>query len=489
MSEESPVYLKRTYCNPLAIPDLPRGDTVDGWDGMEFAGKGPEAYRSIADPSVSYFDGKWYLYPSYGMCWVSEDFVSWKHVRTEPYNMRYSPTVIPWRGRYLMTSHSHGIYVSDSPVGPFECLGDFIMPDGKTKRFADPALFIDDDGRIYLYYCSRDPQDERGLVCSWGVELDGDDPRRFVGEPRVINRFRTENRWERGGPWNENTEDGWIEGQWMIKHNGRYYFIYSAPNTEYKSYCMAVYYSDKGPLEGFVCQKRNPLTEHRQGLVSGAGHGSVAHGPGNSLWAFYTTTLGYAHIFERRIGMDPVFVDENGELCCKVTDTPQFGCGEAEHPQTDNSAGLLPVTFSRRASAKASSSTEGRNGFYALDESMLTWWQPKKNDPEPTLTLDTEADYVCEAARLIWREAGLDYDAGIVPGPLGYVIEGRIRGGEWRILLDASDNEEDLLIDYRTFPPVCCRELRLRITAAPAGITPGVISFAVFGTRKKMTDK
>ncbi|MBQ9544064.1 MAG: family 43 glycosylhydrolase [Clostridia bacterium] len=483
MSQKDPICLRRTYCNPLSIPDIPRGDSVDCRHEKEH-----EIYRSIADPSVMYHGGKWYLYPSYGMCWVSEDLVSWKHVRTEPYNMKYSPTVIGWKNKFLMTSHSNGLYVSDSPVGPFEYLGDFILPCGKTKRFADPALFADDDGRIYLYYCDADPEDERGLVCSWGVELEKDDPRRFKGEPRVINRFCSEHFWERSGPYNEDAESGWIEGQWMIKHKGRYYFIYSSPNTEYKSYCMAVYYSDVSPLEGFVCQMRNPLTEHRSGLVSGAGHGCVTHGPDGTLWAFYTTTLCAAHIFERRIGMDPVFVDENGELYCRVTDTPQFGCGEADEPEKDNSAGLLPVTFYRRGSVKASSESEGRSAFYALDESMLTWWQPEDADPEPTLTLDTEGDYVCEAARVIWRDVGLDYDAGIVPGPFRYVIEGRTSGGEWTALVDARDNETDLAIDYRSFPPVCCRELRLRITGSPKGITPGLISMCVFGTRKRRNE-
>ena len=91
-----------TYCNPLSLPDIPRGK--DDWYRYEkemFSHENkPKAvtvpdYRSISDPTVMYYDNKWYLYPSYGMAWVTEDFQNWKHVRTEPYCPKYSPTIVP----------------------------------------------------------------------------------------------------------------------------------------------------------------------------------------------------------------------------------------------------------------------------------------------------------------------------------------------------------------------------------------------------------
>ena len=66
-----------TYANPLSIPSIPRGsDHV----GNGFSGLPHPDYRSISDPSVMLHDGRWYLYPSYGMTWVSEDFVHWDYV-------------------------------------------------------------------------------------------------------------------------------------------------------------------------------------------------------------------------------------------------------------------------------------------------------------------------------------------------------------------------------------------------------------------------
>ena len=110
----------------------------------------------------------------------------------------------------------------------------------------------------------------------------------------------------------------------MVKHEKRYYLIYAANGTEFAGYAMGAYYSDEGPLSGFRYQKRNPIVSSKQGIVRGGGHGSIIHAPDGSMWAFYTVPMAYAHVFERRIGMDRVLVDEDGELSCpKVTDTPQ----------------------------------------------------------------------------------------------------------------------------------------------------------------------
>lgn len=62
---------------------------------------------------------------------------------------------------------------------------------------------------------------------------------------------------------------------------------------------------------------------------------------------------------------------------------------------------LLPVSLRLRQTVKASSYREGRNAFYAIDESMLTWWQPEEGDKEPCLTVNLSADYTVSAVRII----------------------------------------------------------------------------------------
>ena len=44
-------------------------------------------------------------------------------------------------------------------------------------------------------------------------------------------------------------------------------------------------------------------------------------------------------------------------------------------------------------------------------------------------------------------------------------------------------NDADMSIDYQTFPAQTGMFVRLTITGWPEGITPGVISFTVFGKR------
>lgn len=485
--------LTKTYCNPLSLPDIPSGK--DDWFKYEkkmFSHDTPPAeytgpnYRSISDPTVFYYDNKWYLYPSYGMAWVTEDFCNWKHVRTEPYCGKYSPCITKWGDRFLLTSWYCPLYVGDNPLGPFELLGDFIKPDGSTFVPCDPCIFTDDDGRIYMYaYDSRNVEGVENHICQVvGYELSTENPRQVVRGPEVIFEMNPkENPWERHGYHNQNKDFGWIEGPHLLKHNGRYYLIYAAPDTCDSSYCMAVYYSDDEPLGGFHCQKRNPLTVSRYGIVAGAGHGCVEHGPNNTLWAFYTIATTHLHMYERRIGMDLVAVDENGELYCPhgITDTPQYIPGYCSDPVNGVYQPEL-YSLTGRKRPRASSCMAGRDAIYATDESPLTYWEPDANDAVPTLTCNLSASYYVAALRVFWRDNGLDYLTRVLPGPIGYTLEGLCDNG-WEMLLDNRNPKEERNIDYKTFPVKKCREVRLTITDWPEGIHPGVIDFTVFGNK------
>ncbi len=478
---------RKTWCNPLPLPQCPRG--TDGWDVMEPTGETPADYRSVSDPSVLYENGKWYLYPSYGMAYVSTDFVTWKHIRTNPYNMKYSPVVIPFRGRYLMTSHSHGLYTADSPLGDFTYLSDFLLPSGETMRPADPALFADDDGRLYLYCIGARPGSHRNttITGTYGVELDPENPCRCLTELQCLFEFNPAHAWERFGEKRQDPYCGWLEGQWMYKRNGRYYLVYASAATEYTKYCMAAYISDEGPLTGFRVQKHNPITESHSRLIAGAGHGCVVDGPGDTIWAFYTLSVGCTHMYERLVGMDLLAINEEGELYAPhgVTDTPQFAPGSRPDPVTGNDAGLYPLTARQRGRVTASSAAPGRNGFYALDESLLTYWQPEEGDAVPTLTVDLQAPYLVSALRILWRDVGLDYEGGVLPGPYGYLLEGKVSGENdtWISVWDRRDNREDSNVVYAEFPSVSIEKVRLVITSHPVGITPAVMDFTVFGIR------
>lgn len=475
-----------TYCNPLSIADIPEGRWLD----FSLVGEGECAdYRSIADPSVVYHDGKWILYPSYSVAYVTEDFVHWKHVDIGVPHFRYSPAVVQFRDQWYIIGHGvTEMYVSDSPLGPFRLCGHLTGVDGKPVVSID-GCFLADDDRLYFYWhmgmpCPED-MDVESLTCTVAAELDPEKPWQMITEPVRINQFDPNVEWQRTGEHHQNARMGWIEGQWAMKIDGKYYLLYSGSGTQYSSYTNGVLISEEGPLTGFKPQTRHdPLTEKRHGLMRGAGHGSLVRGPKDTLWIFYTCFFGFNHMFERRIGMDPVGIDENGELYCPaVTETPQFAPGVLERPELGNDAGWLPLTFMERPTA--TSCLPGREPIYASDDSVLTWWQRDPADEHAALTwrLCSDSRYEIYALRIIWRDVGMDSTGGVNPGPFRYVVEYAPDAGleQWKMLLDASENAEDLCIDYRRVSMVKAYGLRLRIVGAPKGIEPGLVSFTAFG--------
>ncbi len=333
-------------------------------------------------------------------------------------------------------------------------------------------LFADDDGRLYAYWGLGGP----GI---FGAEMDPDRPDRLLTVPKRLFGYDPSHEWEHFGPSNEDPSKSYVEGSWMVKVGSRYYLTYAAPGTEWRTYGMGAYVSD-APLGEFRYQSRNPILRQTAGLVRGPGHGCLVRGPRGTLWAFYTCNVCYEHVFERRIGMDPAGVDENGELfVLPATDTPQLAPGVLDHPENGNSAGLANVALNRRCIA--SSRAPGREPIYAADDSMLTWWQPADGDAAPSMEAEFIGVFRVSAMRIVWKDVGLDYDAGALPGPFRYRVLTSEDGSRWDVAVDASANNADMLIDYRVFDPRPASRARLEILSSPPGIRPGVIHFAVFG--------
>lgn len=475
-----------TYCNPLPVADIKSGRWLD----TSLTNANPrdfKDYRSISDPSVIYHEGKWIMYPSYSVAYVSEDFVNWKHVDIGISNLRYSPAVTEFRGKWYLIGHGMTeMYSADNPLGPFELCGHMTDKNGKIKVTLD-GCFLADGDRLYFYWCEVEDgnSDVEYVTGTVGVELDPEKPWQMIGEPVRINTFNTEQKWQRMGEHNQNERMGWIEGQWMKKIGSRYYLLYSGCGTEHGTYANGIMYSDEGPLSGFKPQKNHdPFTSKRTGLMRGAGHGCLVDGPAGTLWTFYTYIFNFNHMFERRIGMDPVGIDADGELYCpSLTETPQCAPGTGIQPEKGNGVDWLPLTFMKRPTA--TSCAPGRDAIYASDDSVLSWWQPADDDKEPVITfrLGDKTCYTVKSVRIIWRDINMETLDGIYPGAFQYVIEYAKTPGmdKWEMLIDASENRTDLCIDYRETEPVTAYGIRLRILGAPKGITPGLVSLTAFG--------
>lgn len=450
------------YCNPIAVEDYPMGH------GGESDRQSNRDYRSLADPEVIRIGSQWFMFPTYALAWVSDDLVRWRHVEVEPRDVGPAPTILAYHGMFYLSGGDGPLYCANSPLGPYHPLGMFRKPDGSPLSLRDTMLFSDDDDRVYLYW---------GLGTSgvWGAELAANDLTQLICEPASLIRFDPSHEWERFGEHNQSFGQTYLEGAYLLKEKNRYYLVYSAPGTCYGSYCLAAYVSDEGPLSGFSCQKRNPILSGHHGLVRGPGHGSFSRAKDGSLWCFYTITLCYDHKYERRIAMDPAGVDENGEL---YVDGPSCVPRPAPDSCADNAT--LPWTLTSFNPVWASSCAPGRDGLYAVDESMLTWWQPAPHDTEPTLSVRLRAWYRLSGFRLIWRDVGLDVASGYTAGAFRFVIEARLDSG-WVTVVNRSHSTHDFNCDFLSCESCLADAVRIRVLGGPQGITPGLIDFTAFG--------
>ena len=403
-----------------------------------------EQFRELADPTALWDDGKWYLYPSVDMAWVSVDNgATWQH---HPLNIRdvgYAPTVVKHRGKFLLMASDSALYSSDSALGPFTKSDASRFPASPgCPVFTDPMLFSDDDGRLFFYWgCTQ----SGGI---WGVELNATNLTSVLTTPKELIHFDpVAFPWEAVGDWNQNTTSGWVEGSWMIKHGGKYF-----PDVLRRRHREP--HLRDGRLHILFASRtvhpaktKSVLPEYRR-----PGHG---HGPRLCCCRTGRPALGFLHDSRRRGAWlrapswdGPRGNDANGELYVpSATSLPQWLPGK-------NSGGTkirrhrVAADQWRDADVwlKLRSESVGR---FAVDNEMRTWWQPAADDAHPVLTSQFPAPATIHAVRVIWRDVGLDSNRGVMPGPFRYRVELETAKDKWTTILDRSESTEDLLIDYR----------------------------------------
>lgn len=209
-----------------------------------------------ADPTARVFEGKLYLYPSHDIpspierlkewfcmadyhVFSSENLVDWTDhgmilsqenvpwVDSESYSM-WAPDCVYKDGKYYFyfpaspkgkKGFNVGVAIADKPYGPFKPLPEPIKGVGGI----DPCVLLDTDGQAYLYWSGR------GL----NVAKLKDNMTELASEPVLVT----------------DVEDGFKEGPFAFKHNGKYYLTY--PWVKDKTECLAYAMSDNpmGPFE------------------------------------------------------------------------------------------------------------------------------------------------------------------------------------------------------------------------------------------------
>jgi hypothetical protein len=475
----SPTLGQSTYCNPVNLDYgyCPIPNFVE-------QGK----HRTTADPAIVLFRGDFYLF-STNQCgyWWSSDMSRWTFVPREfltpenqvladgriIYDELCAPAAFVMDDALLVIGST---YTPDFPI--------WKSTSPRVDRWSkavnafqagawDPAFFLDDDDRLYLYHGSSN---DRPL---YGQEID----RRTLqpkGDRRDLIWLNDEEHgWERFGEANDNTFlRPFMEGAWMTKHVGKYYLQYSAPGTEFSGYADGVYVGDH-PLGPFTYQQHNPISYKPGGYARGAGHGATFQDTAGNWWRTATIAIGVKNNFERRIGIWPAGFDDDGLMYCNTAfgDYPQFlPHVPRDSEYHDRFTGWMLLNYAK--SVTASSTFGGFAPNFAVDEDIRTYWSAATGDAGEHFTTDLgevstiraiQVNYADHDARLMGKVPGLYHQ---------YVLLASIDGSNWTTVVDKSDNRSDVPHDYVELPqPMEARYVRIENRHVPTG------KFALSGLR------
>ena len=469
-------YRTTTYCNPLNL------DYTYPFHNSHLG----KSYRSGADPAVVEFRGEYYMFVtrSWGY-WHSKDLLNWDFITPEKWY---------FEGCNAPAAHNYKdsvLYVCGNPSGAMSILytdnpkrGDWKAVPSVLHDLQDPALFIDDDERAYMYWGSSNRWPIRGK------ELDMKNKFLPIAKkPDSLLFLRPDiHGWERFGENHTSDIKPFIEGAWMTKHNGKYYLQYAAPGTQFNVYGDGVYVG-KSPLGPFQYAAHNPFCYKPGGFATGAGHGSTVCGPGGIYWHFGTIHLSINYKFERRLCMFPTFFDEDGVMYSDTYfgDYPHYSPDQVSRQTTSGGfRGWMLLSYGKPV--KASSQLESYPVENVTDENLKTFWVAGKNDDKQWVEIDLEEVSDVYALQLNF----FDYEEtgfwGRMPNlRQRYLVEASVDGARWRVLVDYRNSFRDAPHNYIELDqPIEARYIRYRYHYVPGkNLAMGDIRVFGLGRGKK----
>ena len=422
-----------TYCNPINIDYT--YSIYNANDNL--------SYRSGADPAVVKFRNEYYMFVTRSTgYWHSMDLLHWSFITPEKWY---------FQGSNAPAAHNYNdsvLYVTGDPSGSMSILytdnpkkGDWKSIPLILNDLQDPDLFIDDDGKGYMFWGSSNTYPIRAKT------LDTNDlfrPSKSTHE--LFNLDENNHGWERFGENHGHTEiKGYIEGPWLTKYNNTYYMQYAAPGTEFNVYGDGVYTSDS-PLGPYRYAPNNPISYKPGGFMNGAGHGSTVIGPNNNYWHFGSMAVSINVNWERRICMFPTYFDKDGLMYSNTSfgDYPHYAPAVAG--KMGEFTGWMLISYKK--SVRASSYYEKYKPENIVDENVKTFWVAERNDDQQWIEIDLLNFATVYAIQINYH----DYQSNIYGKVQGlyhrYFIESSIDGRNWLILVDRKMNYKDVPNDY-----------------------------------------
>ncbi len=378
----------------------------------------------FADPTIKKFGDTYYVYATtdgsgagFGpaQLWQSKDLQNWTLM---PMNWPDSHWI--WAPDVMQNANDGKYYyvycqpckihvgVGDTPRGPWKnILGEseaVLVPDRFVKNAItlDGQTFVDDDGSIYMYWGTWGIYD--GFGCGAGKLTP--DMKGFT-ETRLI-------------PNTEATD--FFEAPFVLKRNGKYYFMYSSGSCHDHTYRVQYATSDKplGPYKYQGCI----LETNTDGTIHGPGHHSVLQ-EGNDYYIVY-----HRHDnphsnrgFHRQICIDKLEFDKKG----RIRPVNASHAGVSFPTKSSVTSRNLAAGKSVRAS---SFYDENFKPEYAVDDNNGTLWRPAGMGQE-WIEIDLGKS---EPIRTIWTQ--WEYGTQFYQ----YLIETSDNGKDWTVFADKRDN-------------------------------------------------
>ncbi|MFN8347897.1 MAG: glycoside hydrolase family 43 protein [Spirosomataceae bacterium] len=271
-----------------------------------------------ADPEGTVFGKHYWIYPTFSApynkqvfldAFSSPDLVHWtKHANIlDTARVKWAkravwaPSIIEKGSKYYLFFGANdiqndsekggiGVAVADNPAGPFT---DYLKKP-LVDKFHNRAQPIDqfvfkDNDRYYLIYGG------------W----------RHCNIARLKDDFTGFIPFEDGTVFKEITPENYVEGPFMFKKNGKYYFMWSEGGWTGPNYSVAYAVADSpfGPFK-----RVGKILQQDPKIATGAGHHSVIRHPNEDVWymVYHRRPLGQTDGNARVTCIDQLFFDENG---------------------------------------------------------------------------------------------------------------------------------------------------------------------------------
>ena len=256
----------------------------------------------LADPTI-FHKGIYYLYgtvegAAYNgfLVYTSLDLRSWKlSDRNDGYALKkgdafgtsgfWAPQVFFHKNKYYMAyvaNENIAIAESDNPLGPFAQTNKEAL-EAPVKQI-DPFIFIDDDGKNYLYHV-RLTNGNRIFVAEITDDLSGI-------KPETLHECITATEL-----WENTANASWpvAEGPSVLKHKNLYYLFYTANDFRNPDYAVG-FATSNSPLGPWKKYSGNPIINKKLIGQNGTGHGDFFRNKKKLFYVFHT------HNSEQKVG-------------------------------------------------------------------------------------------------------------------------------------------------------------------------------------------